>query len=72
MDNIDTGFKALVEESQFEVGPSDSGTRGRLSTLTLGYLTRDREESDIVAPKWHDYEDLVFYVSIVAEDVQND
>jgi hypothetical protein len=72
VDSIDTGFKALVEESQFEVESSDSGTRRRLSTLTLCYLTGDRDESDIVTPKWHGYEDLVFYVSIVAEDVQND
>jgi hypothetical protein len=32
---------------------------------------RDREESDIDAPKWYDYEDLVCYVSIVVEEVQN-
>ncbi|MCI27559.1 hypothetical protein A2U01_0048758, partial [Trifolium medium] len=32
---------------------------------------RDRVESDIVAPKWYDYGDLVSYVSIVAEEVQN-
>jgi hypothetical protein len=31
----------------------------------------DKEESDIVAPKWYDYEDHVYYVSIVAKEVQN-
>ena len=41
------------------------------STMALGYLMRGREESGIVAPKWYDYEDLVDYVSIVAEGVQN-
>ena len=41
------------------------------STMALGYLMRGREESGIVAPKWYDYEDLVGYVSIVAEEVQN-
>ena len=51
-------------------GASDSGTRRRQSTLALGYLV-DREESEIVAPKWYVYEDLVGYVSIVAEEVQN-
>jgi hypothetical protein len=60
-----------VEESQVEVEPSDSGTRGRLSTIALGYLIGDREESGIVAPKWYDYEDHVCYVSIVTEEVQN-
>jgi hypothetical protein len=44
--------------------PSDSGTRGRQSTLTLGYLMRDREESGIVATKWYGYEDLVYYVQL--------
>jgi hypothetical protein len=39
--------------------------------MALGYLMRGREESGIVAPKWYDYEDLVGYVSIVAEEVQN-
>ncbi|MCI60233.1 hypothetical protein A2U01_0081488, partial [Trifolium medium] len=49
-----------------------SGTRRRQSTLALGYLVRDREESGIVAPKWYgDYGDLVCHVSIVAEEVQN-
>jgi hypothetical protein len=51
------------------VEPFDSGTRG--IQLALGYLMVDREESVIVAPKWYDYEDLVCYVSIVAEEVQN-
>jgi hypothetical protein len=46
-----TGFETLVEESRFEVEPSDSGTRGRLSTVALGYLMGDRDESGIVAPK---------------------
>jgi hypothetical protein len=32
---------------------------------------RDREKSDIVAPKWYDYENLVYYVPIEAEEVQN-
>ena len=41
------------------------------STMALGYLMRGREESGIVAPKWYDYEDLVGYVSIVAEEVQD-
>ena len=41
------------------------------STMALGYLMRGREKSGIVAPKWYDYEDLVGYVSIVAEEVQN-
>ena len=41
------------------------------STIALGYLMGGREESGIVAPKWYDYEDLVGYVSIVAEEVQN-
>ncbi|KAK2428481.1 hypothetical protein QL285_027001 [Trifolium repens] len=52
---VNTGFKTLVEESQFEVEPSDNGTKGRLSTLTLGYLMGDMEESCIVAPKWYGY-----------------
>jgi hypothetical protein len=58
-----------VEESQFKVEPSDSWTRG--IQLALRYLMVDREENGIVAPKWYDYEDLVYYVSIVAEEVQN-
>jgi hypothetical protein len=64
-------YETLIKENQFEVECSNSGTRGRLSTLALGYLMRDREESDIDAPKWYDYEDLVCYVSIVVEEVQN-
>jgi hypothetical protein len=63
-----TEFKTLVEESQFEVEPSGSETRGRQSTLALDYLMEDREESGIVAPKWYDYEDLVGYVLIEAEE----
>jgi hypothetical protein len=64
-------FETSVEETQFKVESSDSGTRRRRSTLTLGYLMGDREESGIVAPKWYGYEALVCYVSIVAEEVQN-
>jgi hypothetical protein len=41
------------------------------STMAHGYLMRGREESEIVTPKWYDYEDLVCYVSIVAEEVEN-
>jgi hypothetical protein len=41
------------------VEASDSGTRGRETTLALGYLVGDREESRSVAPKGYDYEDLV-------------
>ncbi|MCI89137.1 hypothetical protein A2U01_0110425, partial [Trifolium medium] len=37
----------------------------------FGYLMRDREKSGIVAPKWYGCGDLVGYVSIVAEEVQN-
>jgi hypothetical protein len=66
-----TWFETLVEESRFEVEHSDSGTRRRLSTVALSYLNRDREESGIVVPKWYGCEDLVCYVSIVAEEVQN-
>jgi hypothetical protein len=29
------------------------------STIALGYLMRDREESGNVAPKWYGYGDLV-------------
>ncbi|MCI86747.1 hypothetical protein A2U01_0108028, partial [Trifolium medium] len=46
-------------------------TRRRQSTLALGYLKGDREESDIVAPKWYTYGAIVCYVSIVAEEVQD-
>ena len=41
------------------------------STIALGYLMRDREESGIVASKWNGYGNLVGYVSIVTEEVQN-
>ncbi|MCI32558.1 hypothetical protein A2U01_0053772, partial [Trifolium medium] len=51
-------------ETQFEVESPDSGTRGRQSTLALGYLVRDAEKSGIVAPKRYDHGDLVGYVSI--------
>ncbi|PNX84345.1 hypothetical protein L195_g040405 [Trifolium pratense] len=47
-----------------------SGTRKRKSTLALGYLG-DREESGSVAPKEFSYGDLVDYVPIMAEEVQN-
>ncbi|KAK2438227.1 hypothetical protein QL285_023036 [Trifolium repens] len=52
---------------KFEVESSNSG---RLSTLTLGYLIGDREESGCVEPKGN-HGDLVGYVSIVAEEVQD-
>jgi hypothetical protein len=52
----------------FEVESFTSGTRRIQSTLALSYLMRDREMSDIVAPKY-DYEDLVYYVPIEAEEV---
>ena len=54
-------------ETQFEVESSKSG---RLSTLTLGYLIGDREESGCVEPKGN-HGDLVGNVSIVAEEVQD-
>ncbi|KAK2442835.1 alpha carbonic anhydrase [Trifolium repens] len=60
------GWCTLVE-SQFEVESSKSG---RLSTLTLGYLIGDREESGCVEPKGN-HRGLVGYVSIVAEEVQD-
>ena len=41
------------------------------STMALGYLMRGREKSGIVAPKWYGYGDLVGFVSIVTEEVQN-
>ena len=41
------------------------------STIALGYLMRNREESGIVASKWYGYGNLVGYVSIVTEEVQN-
>ncbi|MCI85514.1 hypothetical protein A2U01_0106793, partial [Trifolium medium] len=37
-----------VVETQFEVESSDSGTRRRRSTLSLGYLKGDREKSGFV------------------------
>ncbi|MCH90050.1 hypothetical protein A2U01_0010956, partial [Trifolium medium] len=46
-------------------------TRRRQSTLAHSYLVRDREVSDIVAPKKYGYGDLLYYVSIEAEEVQN-
>ncbi|MCI10336.1 CC-NBS-LRR resistance protein, partial [Trifolium medium] len=55
-------------ETQFEVESSNSG---RQSTLTLGYLIGDREESGSVEPKGCNHGDLVGYVSIVAEEVQD-
>ena len=55
-------------ETQFEVESSKSG---RLSTLTLGYLIGDRDESGCVEPKGCNHGDLVGNVSIVAEEVQD-
>ncbi|PNX62542.1 hypothetical protein L195_g061195, partial [Trifolium pratense] len=52
----------------FEVESSNSG---RQSTLALGYLIGDREKDDIVEPKGDDHGDLVGYVSIVSEEVQD-
>ncbi|MCI08818.1 hypothetical protein A2U01_0029899 [Trifolium medium] len=60
-----------MEKTQFKVESFTSGTRGRQSTLAPSYLVRDREGSDIVAPKKYSYGDLVCYVSIEAEEVQN-
>jgi hypothetical protein len=48
-----------VEETQFEVESSESGTRGRQSTLTFGYLMGNGEESGIVEPNRYYYEHLV-------------
>ncbi|MCI59966.1 hypothetical protein A2U01_0081221, partial [Trifolium medium] len=62
------GGYTLVE-TQFKVESFDSGTRRRRSTLALGYLKGDKEESGIVAPKGYGYGDLVCHVSIVAEEV---
>ena len=62
--------ETLVEESRFEVESSDRGTRRRQSTLALCYLL-DRDGSDNVASKECNYEDLVVYYPIVAEEVQN-
>ncbi|KAK2372836.1 hypothetical protein QL285_073927 [Trifolium repens] len=64
-------FHLKVEDFQLEVEASDSETRGGETTLTLGYQQRDREESGSVAPKWYNCEDLVGYVPIEAEEVQN-
>ena len=49
----------------------ESSKSGRLSTLTLGYLIGDRDESGCVEPKGCNHEDLVGNVSIVAEEVQD-
>ncbi|KAK2450625.1 hypothetical protein QL285_009738 [Trifolium repens] len=68
--SVVTGFETLVE-FQFEVESSDSGTRGGKPTLALGYLAGDREESGSVAPFGYDCEDLVGYVPIEAEEVQD-
>ncbi|KAK2444748.1 alpha carbonic anhydrase [Trifolium repens] len=64
-------FHLKVEDFQLEVEASDSATRGGETTLTLGYQEGDREESGSGAPKWYDCEDLVGYVPIEAEEVQN-
>ncbi|MCI66463.1 hypothetical protein A2U01_0087721, partial [Trifolium medium] len=64
------GGYTLVK-TRFEVESSDSGTKERQSTLALGYLMRDGEESGIVAPKGYDQGALVCCVSIVAEEVQD-
>ncbi|MCI95003.1 hypothetical protein A2U01_0116301, partial [Trifolium medium] len=49
----------------------ESSNSGRQSTLALGYLIGDREQSGIVGPKGCDHGDLVGYVSIVAEEFQD-
>ncbi|KAK2409141.1 alpha carbonic anhydrase [Trifolium repens] len=64
-------FHLKVEDFQLEVEASNSETREGETTLTLGYQEGDREESGSVAPKWYDCEDLVGYVPIEAEEVQN-
>ncbi|MCI78658.1 hypothetical protein A2U01_0099929, partial [Trifolium medium] len=64
------GGYTLVE-TRFEVESSDSETRGRQSTLALGYLMGDKDESGIVEPKGDDHGALVCRVSIVAEEVQD-
>ena len=64
-------FHLKVEDFQLEVEVSDSETRGGETTLTLGYQEGDREESGSVAPKWYDCEDLVGYVPIEAEEMEN-
>ncbi|MCI78284.1 hypothetical protein A2U01_0099554, partial [Trifolium medium] len=53
------------------VESSDSGTRRRQSTLAYGYLMGDKDESGSVATKEYVYGDLVCYVSIVTEEVQD-
>ncbi|KAK2397311.1 alpha carbonic anhydrase [Trifolium repens] len=68
--SVVTGFETLVK-FQLEVESSDSGTRGGEPTLALGYLAEDREESGSVAPFGYDCEDLVGYVPIEAEEVQD-
>ncbi|KAK2433477.1 hypothetical protein QL285_018740 [Trifolium repens] len=65
------GFHLKVEDFQLEVEASDSETKRGETTLTLGYQEGDREESGSVTPKWYDCEDLVGYVPIEAEEVQN-
>ncbi|MCI76396.1 hypothetical protein A2U01_0097666, partial [Trifolium medium] len=55
----DTHFKTLVEETEFEVESSDSGTRRRQPTLAPGYQMGDKDESGSVAPKEYVYGDLV-------------
>ncbi|MCI43456.1 hypothetical protein A2U01_0064693, partial [Trifolium medium] len=52
-------------ETRFEVESFDSETKGRQSTLALGYLMGDMEENGIVAPKGDDHGALVCCVSIV-------
>jgi hypothetical protein len=64
-------FHLKVEDFQLEVEASDSDTRGGETTLTLGYQEGDRVESGSGASKWYDCEDLVGYVPIEAEEVQN-
>ncbi|PNX86485.1 hypothetical protein L195_g042563 [Trifolium pratense] len=49
----------------------ESSNSGGQSTLALGYLIRDRDERGIVEPKGDDHGDLVDYVSIVDEEVQD-
>ncbi|KAK2423952.1 alpha carbonic anhydrase [Trifolium repens] len=64
-------FHLKVEDFQLEVEASDCDTRGGETTLTLGYQEGDREESGSGSPKWYDCEDLVGYVPIEAEEVQD-
>ncbi|PNX59049.1 hypothetical protein L195_g059492, partial [Trifolium pratense] len=63
--------RLTLVETQFEVESSDSETKGRQFTLALGYLMGDMEENDIVGPKACDHGDLVGYVSILDEKVQD-